>query len=268
MTPIGPSPTAFRRVLTMAPLCLPIALLTGPAPARAQSRWTVDPRSSLAWWQMSPNLNHLWATTCPEEPSWRPGEGRSAGWSPARGLRKSKTAYAAIPDTVNVPLYPRYDALPICTEAVRGEVVIADTVRWRGVRGQVSVRGGALVTGHEERDEFARRAILQTTTHPEIRFTVDSVVDVTERLDTIFGTAVGTFKLRDVVKPMTAAVRAWPEAGGLRVMAKFNVYAASLVSEYGLSSYALGLGVGTRIWQDLFMGVDLLLKSEGAPAGN
>src|SRR5437879_2832266 len=57
-----------------------VGLLTVAAAAQAQTRWTVDSRSSLAWWQMSPNLNHLWATTCPEEPSWRPGENRSGGW--------------------------------------------------------------------------------------------------------------------------------------------------------------------------------------------
>jgi hypothetical protein len=33
-----------------------------------------------------------------------------------------------------------------------------------------------------------------------------------------------------------------------------------MVEEYGISSYALGLGVGVRIWQRLFMGADLLLR--------
>ena len=63
------------RVLAAAALCALAA-----HDAQAQSRWTADKRASLAWWQINPHLNHLWATTCPEEPSWRPGEGRSGGW--------------------------------------------------------------------------------------------------------------------------------------------------------------------------------------------
>jgi hypothetical protein len=65
---------------------------------------------------------------------------------------------------------------------------------------------------------------------------------------------------------MTAAVEAWPQAGGLRVLAKFRVMASTLTTDYALSKYALGLGVGARIWQDLFMGVDLLLHREDVPA--
>jgi hypothetical protein len=61
-------------------------------------------------------------------------------------------------------------------------------------------------------------------------------------------------------EPMKAAVRAWPEAGGLRVLAKFRMPASALVEEYGLSRFSLGLGVMTRIWYDLFMGVDLVLR--------
>ena len=38
-----------------------MGLLTAVA-AHAQTRWVVDPKASLVWWQMSPNLNHLWAT--------------------------------------------------------------------------------------------------------------------------------------------------------------------------------------------------------------
>jgi len=42
--------------------------------------------------------------------------------------------------------------------------------------------------------------------------------------------------------------------------------ASTLTTDYELSKYALGLGVGARIWQDLFMGVDLLLHREDVPA--
>jgi len=37
-----------------------------------------------------------------------------------------------------------------------------------------------------------------------------------------------------------------------------------LTSVYGLSRFALGLGVTTKIWMDLFMGVDLLLRPAAA----
>jgi len=243
-----------------------LRLLSADAEASAQIHWTVDPKASLAWWQMSPNLNHLWATTCPEDPSWRAGEGRSGGWTLSGGA--TSKGYAAIPDTVNVPLYPRWEARSICTEAVRGEVRVADTGSWRGVRGQIVVRAEALVTGAATRDAFTRQAILQTHRWSDIGFTLDSLTGVTRQADTLRGTAVGVFTLRDVAKPMTADVRAWPEGGGLRVLAKFRVLASALVPEYGLPKFALGLGVGLNIFQDLFMGADLLLRNDGAAAKN
>jgi polyisoprenoid-binding protein YceI len=248
------SSTTFRPLFVAA-----ILAALGPG-ARAQTRWTIDAKSSLAWWQVNPHLNHLWATTCPEEPSWRPGEGRSAGWVIGQALRPPKHGYAGVNDTTIVPLYPRYEALPVCTEAVQGQVLVADTVRWRGVRGEVRVRGDELVTGEERRDTYSRQAVLETTRYPEIRFTIDSLVGVTRHADTVRGTAVGVLTLRDVSKPMTAGVQAWPEAGGVRVVAKLRIPATELTEEWGLSKFALGLGVTTRIWYDLFMGVDVVLR--------
>jgi len=256
-----PVPPLVRRAFAASLL----SLLTATTAAAAQTRWTVDPKASLAWWQMSPNLNHLWATTCPEEPTWRPGEGRSAGWS-LHGLSPSQTGYAGVADTINVPLYPRWQALPLCTEAVHGGVVVADTLMWTGAHGEVVVNADALVTGHEERDTYTRKTILETTKYRNIRFTIDSMVGVARYADTLRGTAVGVFTLRNVSRPMTAVVEAWPEAGGLRVLAKFRVMASRLTTDYELSKYALGLGVGARIWQDLFMGADMLLYREEVPA--
>ena len=46
------------------------AALLGMLPtvgAQAQVVWVADPKSSLAWWQVSPHYNQLWATTCPWE---------------------------------------------------------------------------------------------------------------------------------------------------------------------------------------------------------
>jgi hypothetical protein len=124
------------------------------------------------------------------------------------------------------------------------------------------VRTAAPVTGDERRDAFARVAILDATRYPTSRFQIDSLVNVTRRADTLQGTAFGVFALRDVSTPMRATVRAWPEAGGLRVFAKFRVNAQDLVSVYGLSNFALGLGVSTNIWHHLFMGVDVVLRPE------
>jgi polyisoprenoid-binding protein YceI len=245
---------------------LVIALLASVAAfgsASAQVRWTIDPKASLAWWQMDPHLNHLWATTCPQEPSWRPGEGRSAGWYIDAILHASKTGFANTSDTINVPLYPRHKVRSVCAEAVHGQVLAPESGSWRGARAQVTVQADALITGENMRDAFARKAVLETMRYPEIQFTLDSVGAVTQHGDTLHATAYGRFALHGVTKPVSAAVRGWPEAGGMRMLAKFHVPAESLIDDYGMSSYALGLGVGTKIWYDLFMGVDLLLRREG-----
>ena len=249
-----------RGTLAAVVLCL----VAEPPKAHAQMRWRVDPKASLAWWQVAPHMDHLWATTCPEEPSWQAGEGRSAGWR-TMPSKLPDPAYSG--DTTRIPLYPRYWALPVCTEAVDGRVIVDDTTTWRGVRGRVTVQAAALLTGDEARDAYTRGTILQTSRHPETWFTIDSVVNVTRQADTLRGTAMGEFSLRDVLKPMTATVQAWPDAGGLRVLARFRVPASQLVPEYGLSAYALGFGVGLRIWQYLFMGVDVVLRAEegGSP---
>ena len=254
-----PLRTLLGRTLAAALLCALTAV-----GAETQARWTADRKASLAWWQINPHMNHLWATTCPEEPSWRPGEGRSAGWFIDQAFRPAKQGYAAVSDTTIIPLYPRRKVRSVCTEAVTAEILVPDTVKWTGVRGRVVVNPDALVGGETRRDAFAREAVLQTNRYPEIRFTVDSVVGVTRKADTLRGTAVGAFTLRGVTQPMTASIRAWPEVGGIRVLGKFHVPADQLVPVYGISSFALGLGIGTRIWKDLYMGVDLLLRPEAA----
>jgi hypothetical protein len=244
-----------------SPMFALAALVTLGVRAPAQVRLTVDPKASLAWWQVNPHLNHLWATTCPEEPSWRPGEGRSAGQVIAKGLHGTKQGYAAVSDTTVVPLYPRHTVRSVCTEAVEGDFLVADTVHWRGLRGVVTVKGDALITGEARRDAFARDAVLQTNRYPDIRFTIDSVVDVIRVADTLRGTVVGVFALHGVTKAMTAPVRAWPEAGGLRVLARLRLPARSLVDEFKLSRFAIGLGLNSNIWHDLFMGVDVVLRA-------
>ena len=232
-----------------------VGLLIPVAAASAQVVWTVDPKASLAWWQVSPHLNHLWATTCPEEPSWYPGEGRSSGFQ----IRPPppKTGY----DTLHIPLYPRYDVSPVCSEAVAGRVLLPDTVRWQGARGEVTVRADALVTGEAMRDVMMHQ-VMETTRFPEIQFTLDSLVGLTKRADTLFGSAVGTLTVRAVRQPTTAAVKAFPEAGGVRVLAKWHVPAATLQLELTPKLKYINLGVNTLIWQDFFMGADLVFRPE------
>jgi len=58
----------------MNPTYLSALLLLAAAPLAAQTRWVIDRKTSLAWWQMDPHYEHLWATTCPADPSWQPGE--------------------------------------------------------------------------------------------------------------------------------------------------------------------------------------------------
>src|SRR5439155_228696 len=71
-----------------------------------------------------------------------------------------------------------YHVSAVCTEAVHGELVAPDTVTWKGAHGKVAVDAAALTTGNDWRDRFARTAVLQATTYPQIVLTIDSVVNV------------------------------------------------------------------------------------------
>jgi hypothetical protein len=238
-----------------------LGLLTVVAAAGpTQVRWTVDPKTSLAWWQMSPHLNHLWATTCPEEPSWRPGEGRSSGFTINPKLKLPRTGYANVDDTVHVPLYPRDTAHAVCVEAVRGDVVVPDTVHWRGVHGTIEVQGDALVTGEKMVDVMMHRA-MQTIAFPEIRFTLDSLTGLTKAADTLVGSALGTLAIRGVRMPITAALKAFPQADALRVLVKWRMPATALF-ELTPTLHGMALGLDTNLWHTLFMGADLVLRPE------
>lgn len=254
--------TLLRRTLAAAPLGLLTVVTTVPAQG-----WTVDPTSSLVWYQMNPHLNHLWATTCPEEPSWRHGDGRSSGWSGSQGFKPPKGGYqgsgATTGDTARIPLYPRPKVRSVCNpQALKGQFVVSDAATLRGVRGEVVVRADAIQTASDDRDAFTRGAVLQTTRYPELRFVVDSIVGVTRRADTLNGWALGALTIREVTRPMMAGIRSYPVPGGIRVLAKFSTPAMGLVPDWGLSRFALGLGVGARIWEDLYMGADFVLRPD------
>lgn len=241
---------------------------TALVPAQAQVRMVADKKSSLAWWQVNPHMNHLWATTCPGEPSWRPGEGRSAGWVIGRAFRPPKHGDAAISDTTIIPLYPRRRVRPVCVEAVTVNVTVADTVSWKGFAGDAIIRSDAFISGEDNRDEYAREKILQTNTFPDVRYHIDSVANVRRTTDTVRAIAYGQLTLRGVTQPVNASLRFWHEDGGVRVLGKLRINAIDLIDVYGASAFALGLGIGVRMWEHIYMGVDLMMRPSDAAASS
>jgi hypothetical protein len=239
-----------------------VTLSVLPARARAQGAWTVDTKMSLAWWQMSPHFASLWGTTCPEDPGWKAGEGGSSEWHHT-SVRRQR-GYPEKADTVNVPLYPRRDLQPICRAAVTGQFERADSSRWAGIHGDVTVDMDSLEMGSRMRNGFADATVFETGRYPTTHYRIDSLVNVTQQGDTLLGTAVGVITIRGVDTTLTAAMRAWPQDGGMRVLAKLHMPAAALEEQFGVSRMALSLGVGANMWQDLFMGVDLVLRPGAA----
>ena len=243
----------MRRFTLLLSGCLVLACSTA---ARAQTRWTVDSKASLAWWQMSPNLGHLWATTCPGDSSWRPGEGRSSGWYINPKLKMPYTGDASVDDTVHVPLFPRIRVYQNCGEVVRGEVVAPDTVHWRGMLGSILVKGEAFVTGESMRDLMMHQ-VMQTSQFPDIVFSLDSLTNLHRRGDTLTGSAVGILTFRDQKYPVVAVVKSYADAGGMRVTGKWRFPATDLKVMAPKLHY-MGLGVNTNIWHDFFMGFDIV----------
>ena len=243
------------------------ACLEGPA--GAQVRLAVDTKSSLAWWQVQPHMGHLWATTCPEDPSWFAGASHSSQYryniamDPMKGRVSSVKEMARAP----IPMYPRPSAQAMCTPAVRGEIAVADTARWHDVRGLIVVDVSKLTSGENMRDNFARARVLQTDEFPDVRFTIDSLVGI-RKGDTLEATAVGKLLLHGVTRPWSVPVRAWREPLGLRVTGQFAFPAPDLIDVYRLSKYPLGLGVGTEIWKWIHLGIDAVLRPAGSGASS
>jgi polyisoprenoid-binding protein YceI len=232
-----------------------------PAVAAAQVHYKVDPKTSLVWWQMSPHLNHLWGTTCPEDRSWRPGENRSPGWRINPRLKLPETGFASMDDTVNVPLFPRDEVEPVCAEQVAGEVDLPDTVTYQGAHGSVRVKAEGIISGQAMRDMLMHQ-VLETQSFPEITFTLDSVVGLKKEPDAMVASALGTLTLRGVQEPIVAALRIFPDAGGIRVLAKWRMTADTLSHKFIPKVRIFGLGSTTNIWHDFFMGADLIFVRE------
>ena len=113
------------------------------------------------------------------------------------------------------------------------------------------------------RDEYAKKAVLQANSYPDVRFHLDSLVQV-QRGDTITANAVGGFELHGVTQPTVVPIKVWREAGGLRVTGKFTMPPTELVEKYRVSRLVLGLGVGTGIWHYLHLGFDIVLRNASA----
>jgi hypothetical protein len=242
---------AGRLIVATVPI-----LVVPPLAAQAQ-RWSIEPRTSLAWWQIDPHYEHLWATTCPADPSWQPGEGRDPGLYTDYSTRP--TTIAAARSDQRIPLFPRYRVRALCRQAVRGEIAVDDEARLSGVRGRVTLIADSLFTGLEMRDIYARRSILETMRYPEIAFVIDSVVDA-QGGDTIRATAVGSFELHGVSRPMRAPLIATRDPAGLRIRAQFSVPASQLTDEFLMSKWGLGMGVVLKRWKTIHMGVDIILR--------
>lgn len=249
------------RTIAMTAASLMAASLASSPSAWSQTaevvRYSADSRASLAWWQMNPHFGHLWATTCPGDPSWQPGEGRSPQYY-IDYLRRPEIKESGIRDP-RIPLYPRKRIRYVCKPAVAGVVELRDTSDLGSlVSAQVSVLADSLVTGLDMRDIYARRRVLETRQYPALRFEVDSLISIV-RADTLTATAVGTFEAHGVRVPMKSPIKVWREGGGIRVQSHFSIPAADLVDVYGMSPFALGMGVRMKQWKELHMGVDMLL---------
>ena len=222
-------------------------------------RWMIDPERSLAWWQVDPNYGHLWATTCPNEPSWQAGEGRSSGYQYKKDPKVSQSEW----HSKRIPMWPRDSVRPVCRQAVRGEVAATESRTWRGARGTVRVIGDSLTMGSNMRDKFMHGSILNTNTYPEVAFTLDSIIEVVPG-DTVRGVAMGTLHIHGQEEQVRAPVVVWRDGDGLRAQTSFGVAAANMVEKYNMSRWSLSLGVVLGRWNTLHMGVDLFLR----PANN
>ena len=234
-----------------------VFLLIAPSASAQSVRYSAEPRASLAWWQVDPHFGHLWATTCPADPTWQPGEGRSPQYY-IDYMRRSDIKESGGRDP-RIPLYPRKRVRYVCKPAVAAVVELRDTADLSSlVSAQVSVLADSLFTGLDMRDAYAKRKVLDTKTYPAIRFSVDSLTAVTPG-DTLKATAVGSFEVRGVRTPMASPIKVWREGGGIRVQSHFAIPAKDLIDVYNVSALALGMGVRMMEWNELHMGVDMLL---------
>ena len=250
-------PKNFRLALLQPCLVAMAAIFMWQQPAAAQPRtYTIDNTRSLVWWQIDPHIGHLWASSCPADPSWQPGEGHSAGYYINYATRPEiRTTHEA---EKRIPLFPRRTVRPNCRRAVSGSFQTSATLTTG--TGKISVLPDSIETGADARNIFANKYVYGTSNHPTIDFTVDSLTSVVLTGDTVTAIAVGNFHFRGVVKPTRVQLKGVKDASGMRVRGMFAMPASELESRYNVSSTALGMGVGLKLWNTLFMGFDLIFK--------
>lgn len=258
----------LRAVLRVSPatafvafaLCVSFA---GRAAGQSEEvRWVIDAETSLAWFQIEPHYSHLWATTCLDEPSWQVGEGRTGGVGQYDYSTRPIIYGTEVLDK-RIPMFPRGDVSPVCSQAIEGTITVGDTLRWTGLAGVITVLTDSLIMGLDMRDNFMRKKVFETNLYRDVTFTLDSLISVHPG-DTLFATVLGTFELRGVRRPASAGVAAWHEAGATRVLAQWQFPAKDLIRVYGMSRWALGMGVVLGRWKWVHMGVDLMLKPAGS----
>ena len=240
-------------------------LISQPLFAQSGS-FRIDPARSLVWWQLDPHFGHLWATTCPRDPSWQPGEGHTGGYAINY---KSRPKYKLTKESESrLPLFPRDTVRANCRRAVAGNFTVADAKRFSQLKGSVTVLVDSITNGSDTRDKFADKYVYSSAKYPTLQFTVDSLTSVVVSGDTVNAVAVGTFTMRGVEKPTRVQVTGVREPSGLRVRGMFAMPAKELQERYQVSKVALGLGVGLKLWDTLFMGLDLVLTEQPARAGS
>ena len=242
------------RLVALAIIALPVI-----AHAQEGTRLNVDAGSSLAWWQIDPNYGHLWATTCPADPNWQAGEGRSPGAKVDFKTRKEHVASARKSGVKDIPMYPRLAVHAVCRHAVRGGLLTMDTVNWSRTRGEVIILPDSLTTGLDMRDAYATKEVFETRKFRQIRFVLDSLSAV-QPGDTIRAVAHGTIQLHGVHRSLSGPVKAWRVPSGLRVQSHFEIPAEDLSDVYKMSKMALSMGTVLGRWDKVHMGVDLILK--------
>jgi hypothetical protein len=241
------------RLITV--VLLAVEAFTGLAATAASqtgpTRWTADASVNRAWYLIRPHYGHLYGSTCRadyEEGAADLGGdvqyGIHSGGDPREGLK---------PPGAEHP----------CSPAIDVELVAADTVTWKDLKGTIVVRLDYLVGPAKRRDDHMKDQIMKTHLHPVARFTLDSLTNVRAG-DTIRAVALGTFELYGTARKIAAPVRAWfDQSGDLIVNAEYTMTPRALVTEYGVSRVWIGLG--WYMWKTLTIGVDLRLKR--APLG-
>ncbi|HUP90344.1 MAG TPA: YceI family protein [Longimicrobiales bacterium] len=244
----------------MKRLLLLLALVAAFAPLRTakaqQTNYVIDQKRSLVWWQLDPHFGHLWATTCPYDPSWMPGEGHSAGYN--THVRNKPRIRMTNESAGIFPLFPRDSVRAVCRSAVSGSFSTSGA-RYAGLKGMVQVTMDSITNGADHRDLFAKKYIYSSAKYPSMSFTVDSLSNVNFVGDTVNAIAVGTFVFRGVEKATRVQLQGVRDPSGLRVRGLWAMPASELTHRFMISKTVLSMGVGAKLWDTVFMGFDFVL---------